>query len=278
VLSEAGIAEAATRVLPENAAPEALGFFGGRIDGRPDLDSLGLVGVAAALGRPLPMGTTVTEAVDARRSRTSRPDATPVGLRSAILPLLALDDPDVGRDRAEDGPHDLRSHRVADLRRGGLRILERVRGQSAHCAPVDLVPGHAQALAHLRRHRAELGHPIEQTPGHAVLARGHRLLVVAVASASSTRVVLPSCPHPVTAARLVGFLRRRNADAAGRMSASGTSAADRGRIDAISRFVARVERFGHHAADESVRARSRACRRPASGHDRGPIEASVGRG
>ncbi|MEZ4333254.1 MAG: protein kinase [Myxococcota bacterium] len=73
------------------ASPEQLGFFGGRIDGRSDLYSLGLVLAAAALGRPMAMGTTVMEAVDARRGLASLPDAIPVGLRSAILPLLALD-------------------------------------------------------------------------------------------------------------------------------------------------------------------------------------------
>ena len=76
------------------ASPEQLGFFGGKLDGRSDLYSLGLVLVAAALGRPMPMGTTVMEAVDARRSFTTLPDAVPVGLRSAIQPLLALDPKD----------------------------------------------------------------------------------------------------------------------------------------------------------------------------------------
>jgi serine/threonine-protein kinase len=73
------------------ASPEQLGFFGGRIDGRSDFYSLGLVLCAAALGRPMGMGTTVVEAVDARRSFQHVPDEIPVGLRSAIEPLLALD-------------------------------------------------------------------------------------------------------------------------------------------------------------------------------------------
>jgi eukaryotic-like serine/threonine-protein kinase len=73
------------------ASPEQLGFFGGKIDGRSDLYSLGLVLVAAALGRPMPMGTTVMEAVDARRQLKALPDAIPIGLRSAIQPLLALE-------------------------------------------------------------------------------------------------------------------------------------------------------------------------------------------
>ncbi|MEM9173861.1 MAG: serine/threonine-protein kinase [Myxococcota bacterium] len=73
------------------ASPEQLGFHGGRIDGRSDFYSLGLVLVAAALGRPMPMGTTVVEAVDARRNFKKLPDAIPMGLASAIRPLLELD-------------------------------------------------------------------------------------------------------------------------------------------------------------------------------------------
>jgi len=76
------------------ASPEQLGFFGGKIDGRSDFYSLGLVLVAAALGRPMGMGTTVVEAVDARRAFGALPDAIPMGLRSAIQPLLALDPDD----------------------------------------------------------------------------------------------------------------------------------------------------------------------------------------
>jgi serine/threonine-protein kinase len=76
------------------ASPEQLGFFGGEIDGRSDFYSLGLVLSAAALGRPIGMGTTVMEAVDARRHLARLPDEIPVGLRSALEPLLALDPAD----------------------------------------------------------------------------------------------------------------------------------------------------------------------------------------
>ena len=76
------------------ASPEQLGFHGGKVDGRSDFYSLGLVLAAAALGRPMSMGTTVVEAVDARRAFRTLPDAIPMGLRSAIEPLLALDPDD----------------------------------------------------------------------------------------------------------------------------------------------------------------------------------------
>ena len=82
------------------ASPEQLGFFGGRIDGRSDLYSLGLVLCAASLGHPIGMGKTVVEAVDARRSLQTLPDQIPVGLRSALAPLLALD-PKERPERAE---------------------------------------------------------------------------------------------------------------------------------------------------------------------------------
>ncbi len=124
------------------ASPEQLGFFGGQIDGRSDFYSLGLVLAAAALGRPMGMGTTVMEAVDARRGFEALPDEIPVGLRSAIQPLLALDPKDRPRyvDRlfvvpgGVDGPTDAGGYgsetgarsRAAEPRagQGGKRALQ----------------------------------------------------------------------------------------------------------------------------------------------------------
>ncbi len=50
------------------ASPEQLGLFGGQVDARSDIYSLGLVLVAAAIGHPLPMGSTPSAVIEARRS------------------------------------------------------------------------------------------------------------------------------------------------------------------------------------------------------------------
>jgi tRNA A-37 threonylcarbamoyl transferase component Bud32 len=109
------------------ASPEQLGFHGGAIDGRSDFYSLGLVLVAAARGKPMPMGSTVVDAVDARRNLTDLPDEIPIGLRSAIQPLLALDPADRPRyvDRlfvvpgGVEGGTDPEAFREGSARSGG---------------------------------------------------------------------------------------------------------------------------------------------------------------
>ncbi|HJQ56238.1 MAG TPA: serine/threonine-protein kinase, partial [Vineibacter sp.] len=72
------------------AAPEQFGLFGGNVDHRADIFSLGLVLAAAACGRPLEMGASMTRAVLARNND---PDLTPVPapLRTELARMLRCD-------------------------------------------------------------------------------------------------------------------------------------------------------------------------------------------
>lgn len=65
-------------------SPEQLGDFGGTIDARSDIYSLGLLAAACCLGRAIPMGATVDEAVTFRRGV---PDIS--GIPPALAPALA---------------------------------------------------------------------------------------------------------------------------------------------------------------------------------------------
>ncbi|OYU41368.1 MAG: hypothetical protein CFE33_04790 [Pseudorhodobacter sp. PARRP1] len=65
-------------------APEQLGAFGGQIDARSDIYSLGLVAAAASKGAVLAMGESIVDAVG---KRGAVPDLT--GVDPALVPLLA---------------------------------------------------------------------------------------------------------------------------------------------------------------------------------------------
>ncbi|HLY55805.1 MAG TPA: protein kinase [Stellaceae bacterium] len=71
-------------------APEQLGMYGGKVDGRADMYSLGLVLVAAARGRSIDMGNSPASVIQARQAV---PDLSsiPEALRAEIAPLLEPD-------------------------------------------------------------------------------------------------------------------------------------------------------------------------------------------
>jgi serine/threonine protein kinase len=71
-------------------SPEQLGAYGGTVDGRSDIYSLGLVLVAAAQGRPLDMGNTPIAVVE-KRQKVPDLAGVPEELRDEIRPLLEPD-------------------------------------------------------------------------------------------------------------------------------------------------------------------------------------------
>ncbi|MBV8654143.1 MAG: serine/threonine protein kinase, partial [Alphaproteobacteria bacterium] len=74
-------------------SPEQLGAYGGQVDGRSDIYSLGLVLVAAAQGRALDMGNSPISVIE-KRQRVPDLSAVPAELRDELAPLLQPDPKD----------------------------------------------------------------------------------------------------------------------------------------------------------------------------------------
>ena len=120
-------------------APEQLGHFGGEIGPQTDIYGLALLMAAALRGKPLDMGSSIVEAVDARRSI---PDLS--SLPEAFRPILSwMLEPDPANRvnsmaevvRLLDRPGDIPAKYRAGL------------GQTVPPGNLSLPPGHAPGLA-----------------------------------------------------------------------------------------------------------------------------------
>jgi eukaryotic-like serine/threonine-protein kinase len=119
-------------------SPEQLGMFGGEVDQRSDIYSLGLVLAAAGLGQALNMGNSPASAVEARRQI---PDlgALPADLRTELEPLLEPD--------PANRPRSMR-HLLGDehLAYGGPAHAPGDRGSAQGAAARDSLAGQRKTL------------------------------------------------------------------------------------------------------------------------------------
>lgn len=115
------------------ASPEQLGAFGGQVDARSDLYSLGLVLAAAATGQLLPMGADKEEAIEARRKVPRLPRAIPRALRKEIKSLLRPD------PRNRPSAQDL-------VKRDLIRVRSETRGKEREPGRLALIVGYGFAV------------------------------------------------------------------------------------------------------------------------------------
>jgi hypothetical protein len=142
------------------ASPEQVGLFGGQVDARSDIYSLGLVLAAAAIGfgKTLEMGASPATVIAARQ-RLPDLSAVPASLRPVIEPML--------QPRPEDRPSSMRE------------LLEAT-------AKAEPSPGRARAPAAPRAPRNWLR--------PSLIAAGAVIIVGAAVAAAMLRVSAPSGP------------------------------------------------------------------------------------
>ena len=146
----------------EYAAPEQFGMFSGVADARSDIYTLGLVLVAASLGRPLDMGISAMAAIQARQKVPDLAQVPPV-LRPGLARMLAPDPDDRPRSMRDvaaldaldaAGPRPRRGRRTAALA-VGLGLVAVVGGAFAVSDPVAVVRSWLDGGAGARQAQAQ---------------------------------------------------------------------------------------------------------------------------